>query len=263
MDIRWRLPALLALMICGVPFHHAMGQDFDFNVTDSRPIATTERVEQAINALDPVDHAGLLGKVYIQQRYLQQGIDDADVRQFDKTLQGFDTFINLPAITLDLPTPLDVDVFFGYMNTGLKGSQNIGPPFDLSVSVNGKNEVYSVGTTIYLTEAKRWRPFVQVGAEFTRSDVDFSISSGLNGFADNIVDHDTDLLLNAGFEFDLLDVLGYRMTIDFETQDRFRDSMLSNELILWPHEKIFIRGGTVTSLDGGGLGFALGGGLAF
>jgi len=256
------LPALLALIVCGGSSQTSFGQDFEFNESIASPVAPTQRVERVFNAPPPSDHTGLLGKMYMQQRYLRVGIDDPDVRQLDDTLQGFDTLFNLPAITLDLPTPLDLDVFFGYTNVGIKGSANSGPPLDLMVSVNGKSEVYSVGTTIYLTEAERWRPFVQVGAEFSRFDVDFAIGNGLNSLAANVVDNDTDLLLNAGFEFDLLDSLGYRTTVDIETSDRFRDSTITNELILWLHERVFVRGGMVTSLDGGGLGFAIGGGLA-
>ncbi len=227
------------------------------------PEESTDRVDSVLNAPDPSDHAGLLGKVFMQQRYLQLPVDEPAIRQIDKTLQGFDTFVNLPAVTLDLPVPLDFDVFFGYTNVGLKGSISSGPPLDIRASLNAKAEVFSVGTTIYPTWSERWRPFVQVGAEFSRSDVDVSIISPLGGFADNFVERDTSLLLNVGFEVDLLDFLGYRMTLLSETSDRFGDSILLHELILWPHERIFIRGGVGTALESDRPGFAIGGGLAF
>lgn len=231
------------------------------------PLETVEggadRVDTVLNAPDPSDHAGLLGKVFMQQRYLQLPVDEPAIRQIDKTLQGFDTFVNLPAVTLDLPIPLDFDVFFGYTNVGLKGAILSGPPLDIRASLNAKAEVFSVGTTIYPTWSERWRPFVQVGAEFGRSDVDVSIVSPLGGFADSFVEHDTSLLLNVGFEVDLLNFLGYRMTLLSETSDRFGDSILLNELILWPHERIFIRGGAGIALDSDRPGFAIGGGLAF
>ncbi len=222
-----------------------------------------DRVDLLLNAPDPSDHAGLLGKVFMQQRYLQLPVDEPEIRQLDQTLQGFDTFVNLPALTLDLPIPLDFDVFFGYTNVGLKGSISSGPPLDITARLNAKSEVFSVGTTIYPTWSERWRPFVQVGAELSRSDVDVSINSPFGGFADNFVDHDTSLLFNAGFEVDLLDSLGFRMTLLAETSDRFGDSILLNELILWPHERIFVRGGIGTSLESDRPGFAIGGGLAF
>ena len=227
-------------------------------------LETSDRVSSVMNAPDPSDHAGLLGKIYMQQRYVWLNVDDQDLRQIDKSLQGFDTFINLPAMTLDLPTPLDFDVFFGYGNVGLKGSLGTGAPLDLAVALNAKIESYVVGTTIYPTLSEKWRPFVQVGAQFSRSDSDVSVNAGQFGsFAVNDVDHETRLLVNGGFEADLLDCLAYRMVFHAETEDRIQDSRITNDLILWPHDKIFVRGGIVSSLDGGGLGFTVGGGLAF
>ena len=165
----------------------------------------------------------------------------------------------MPVMTLDLPTPIDFDVFFGYSNLGLKGAANLGDPLNIPVAVNAKLEGYTVGTTIYPTLAESFRPFVQVGAVFSRTDADFMLGF-LGG---NAVDHDTRLLANVGFEYDILDYLGYRMTLNLETKDRFQDSIITNDLILWPHDKIFVRGGLATSLDGGGIGFTIGGGLAF
>ncbi len=129
--------------------------------------------------------------------------------------------------------------------------------------MNGKSEVFTVGTTIYPTLSKKWRPFVQVGADFVRSDLDLVITDGADTFADNVVDHDTELLLNVGFEYDFLDYLGYRMTFNIETDSGLNDSAMSNDLILWPHEHIFLRGGMVTPMNGDGPGFLVGGGLAF
>ena len=256
--------ALLVLLAGGMPCQAQSAADL-FDEDSFNPITFDpyERVDGFMNAPNPSDHAGLLGKVYMQERYLQLGIDDPNVRQLDKSLQGFDSFLNLPLMTLDVSTQLDFDLFFGYSQLGLKGSVDTGPPLDLLVAVDGRSETFSVGTTVYLTQAEHWRPFVQIGAEFSRSDTHFTITDGVNTFADRFENRQTDLLLTAGFEFDLFDVLGYRMTVDFETRDRFRDSTIANELILWPHEKVFIRGGLVTSLEGGGIGFGVGGGLAF
>lgn len=232
-------------------------QDFSSGEIDDRP-------DSIINAPDPSEHTGLLGKVYLQQRYIYLKIDDREVREFDKSVQGFDTSLNLPVATLDLPHPIDLDVFFGYTNLGFKGSAESGPPLDIRMAVNSRVDNYAVGTTIYPTLAEKFRPYVQVGAEFTRAEADIAIGTDPLAMAVfNDVDNDTSLLLNVGFEADILDVLGYRMTLDLETEDRFRDSTLMNDLILWPHERIYIRGGVATSLDGGGLGFTIGGGLAF
>jgi len=226
-------------------------------------VGDADGTDWGFDAPHPSQHAGLLGKVFMQQRYLQLGVDDADVRRIDNSLQGFDSLINLPLMTLETEVPLDFDLFFGYSNVGLKGSAYSGLPADLLVAVNGKSESYSLGTSIYLTQAERWRPFIQLGVEYSQADFDLTMKNAVDTYAENFVDGQTDVLFNAGFEYDLFDVLGYRMTIDCETGGRFRDSLLLNDLILWPHEKIFIRGGLATSLEGGGIGFAIGGGLTF
>ena len=75
--------------------------------------------------------------------------------------------------------------------------------------------------------------------------------------------HHTRLLLNTGFEYDIFNSLAYRMTLFTETQDKFRDSFLSHDLILWPVDRILIRGGVSSDVKGNRLGFTIGGGLAF
>lgn len=259
-----RIPLILTLLLVTLPgavlsAPVAAQEHLPLEAMEEGP----ERVNSLLNAPDPSDHTGLLGKVFMQQRYLQLPVDEPEIRQIDKSLQGFDTLVNLPAVTADLPLPLDFDVFFGYTNVGLKGSLRSGPPANITARLNAKSEVFSVGTTIYPTWSERWRPFVQIGAEFSRSDVDIAVNGPLGGFADTFVEHDTSLLLNAGFEVDLLDSLGFRMTLLGETSDRSGDSILLHELILWPHERIFVRGGVGTSLNSDRPGFAIGGGLAF
>lgn len=227
------------------------------------PASDEHRVDTLFDAPDPSEHAGLLGKVYMQQRYVQQSIDDSIIRQLDDSWQGFDSQINLPVMTLDGPISLDFDAFLSYANVGLKGAASTGPPLNITAILNAKNEVYTLGTTIYPTYSDKLRPFVQIGAQFSRLDADVVIRDPVETIADHVVDHETDLLLNGGFEYDLLGALGYRMTFHAETSDRFQDSVVTNELILWPHERIFVRGGVATSLESGRLGYAIGGGLAF
>ena len=256
------LASVLSVIVCGTLSVSVGAQEFlpeEFLPEES----DGDRVDTLFNAPHPSEHAGLLGKLFMQQRYRQLSVDDAVLRQFDKSLQGFDSLINLPVLTLDLPLSLDFDVFFGYANVGLKGTVTTGPPLEITALLNAKSEAFTVGTSIYPTWGERWRPFVQIGVQFSRSDVNIAIHDPLDAFADNFVDHQTDLLLNGGLEWDLLDNLAFRMTLHAETSDRFRDSVVTNELILWPHDRIFIRGGVVTSLDHGGSGFTLGGGLAF
>ena len=105
------------------------------------------------DAAQPSNHTGLLGKVYMQQRYLHLGTNDPEIRRIDKSFLGFDSFINLPVMTLDSAVPLDFDLFFSYANVGMKGATNTGPPLNTLVSVNGKSETFSMGTSRIL-----WSP---------------------------------------------------------------------------------------------------------
>jgi len=77
------------------------------------------------------------------------------------------------------------------------------------------------------------------------------------------VNHDTRRLLNTGFEYDFFDSLADRMTLFAETKDRFQDSFISHDFILWPVDRISLRGGVSSDLNGDRLGFTIGGGLAF
>jgi len=53
------------------------------------------------------------------------------------------------------------------------------------------------------------------------------------------------------------------MTLFAETKDRFQDSFISHDFILWPVDRISLRGGVSSDLNGDRLGFTIGGGLAF
>ena len=246
----------------------------------------TDRVIRFFNTPDQVEHAGLLGKNYVQGRYVDQGVDDPYLRQFENSWQGSDTLINLPAVTLNTPTPLDVDVFFGYSNVGLSGTRLQSYHGDFYITQNrlrAKSESYDIGVSVYLTESGRWRPFIQTGLRARRSEVKSNSQHYDNGnpfgtlsdyirlvmnirdtdASNNYVRYDTRLLLNTGFEYDLMDSLAYRMTLFTETKDRFRDSVVAHDLILWPVNRLFLRGGLATQLDGGHIGFSLGGGVAF
>jgi len=88
--------------------------------TASLPVESPiERLGAVFNAPDPSEHAGLLGKIYLQTRDRQQDIDHWRVGE---TWKGFDTHLNLPAMTIDTPLPLDIDVCAGYVN--VTSSQN-------------------------------------------------------------------------------------------------------------------------------------------
>ena len=256
-----RVVFVLSVLVTALAGNTSHGVLYAQNVTPEETVLspmepTADRIETVINAPDPVRHAGLLGKIYLQNRYRYQNIDNKAVGD---SWQGYDTLLNLPAITLNTPTPLDVDVFAGYVNMDVHGDRWYRP--DL------KSEAFNVGASIYPTISSQFRPFVQVGARFVKNEA-VGNSNAWAGFPFNAapihqVDHDTSLILNGGFEYDLFDSLAYRMTLFTETQDRFQDSVMSHDLILWPVNKIFIRSGIYSNLNGDHMGFMVGGGLAF
>ncbi len=62
---------------------------------------------------------------------------------------------------------------------------------------------------------------------------------------------------------DLWDFIGYRMTFQLEPNLRVQDTVFMNDIVLWPHEGVFVSCGLANRLSGDGLGFSIGGGFAF
>ena len=221
------------------------GVDFDFN-----------EVNSVFGSSSSDDSPGLLGKIFLQNRYRYLDVENNAVGD---SWQGFDTLLNLPAFTIDTPTPLDVDVFAGYVNMEIKGDRSYRPDI--------KSEAFNLGASIYPARAAALRPFLQLGARFIQTE--YAASSGIiTGTPWDLAPvhaerHDTRLILNAGLEYDIFDSLAYRLTLFTETQGQFEDSALMNELIMWPTQRIFLRGGFTTDLSGYNPGFLVGGGLAF
>lgn len=221
------------------------GVDFDFN-----------EVNSVFDSPSSDDSPGLLGKIFLQNRY--RYFDEQNNAVGD-SWQGFDTLLNLPAFTIGTPTPFDVDVFAGYVNMELKGERFYRPDI--------KSEAFNIGASIYPSQTAPLRPFLQLGARFIETE--YTGSSGVmtgtpwNLAPVHVYRNDTRLILNAGLEYDLFESLAYRLTLFTETQGQFEDSALMNELIMWPTRRIFLRGGFTTDLSGDNAGFLVGGGLAF
>jgi len=221
------------------------GVDIDFNVVNS-----------VFNDSSSDNSPGLLGKFFLQNRYRYLDVQNNAVGD---SWQGFDALLNLPAFTIDTPTPLDVDVYAGYVNMEIKGARSYRPDI--------KSEAFNLGASIYPSRTAPLRPFLQLGARFIETE--YTGSSGImTGTPWNLAPvhanrSDTRLILNAGLEYDLFESLAYRLTLFAETKDQFEDSAIMNELIMWPTERIFLRGGFTTDLSGNNAGFLVGGGLAF
>ncbi len=221
-----------------------LGVDFDFNKVGS------------VSDADSSDHSpGLLGKIFLQNRYRYFDVDNSVVGD---SWQGYDMLLNLPVLTIDTPTPLDVDMFAGYVNMEIQGDRWFRPDI--------QTEAFNIGASIYPSHTAPLRPFLQLGARFVETD--YISNDGLGLWFPNFAPthtkfDDTQLLLNAGLEYDLFDSLAYRLTVYAETEESFSESAFMNELILWPSEHIFLRGGITADFNGEHVGYIFGGGLAF
>ena len=248
MDSRLRFAWLLVAVFWGFSHSDLTAQEPVSNEVETTP-TLAERVDTFFNTPSHPNHTGLLGKVYLQQQ-----TDLWPIRHSGGNIvQGLDSLFNLPVMTLDLPIPFNVDLFYGYTNA----STNWGriPTWH--------GESHYMGATFYPALSERFRPFGQVGVNSNNSEhFEFKTVNDLDVHY-TTVRHDTELLLNSGFEYDLFEKLGYRMTLDFETKGPIKRSRLSNDLIYWPHKKLFLRGGILNSLDGHRAGIRLGIGLTF
>lgn len=211
------------------------------------------------DAPNPSDHAGLLGKLFMQEQYLHFKLDDPFFDRVDPDAQGSSTLLNLPLSTLNAPEAIDVDLFFAYGQLGSRGGARLGPPVDEVVRLNARTDQYVLGASFYPTYAGRVRPYAQLGVTHTRDEIDLIVGPNL------VMDQErkTEALANLGLEADLLPSLAYRGRFHVETSDSINDSSFSSELILWLHDRVYIRGGVSAPLSGDWKGFALGGGIAF
>lgn len=204
-------------------------------------------------------HAGLLGKRYVQAMYRHYQLNDAAADFFDDTLQGFDTRLNLPVLKMGQFGKFGVDAFAGYGRLTMGGSAAIGPPINLPASFHAEIDSYYAGATLYTTAFETIRPFAQLGAAYTENSANFAL--GPFGFRET--DYDTEFRFILGTEADLTSFAALRLALDVETQESFGDSGIATELILWPLEKVFVRGGFITPLDGDGIGGTIGAGFQF
>lgn len=197
-------------------------------------------------------HSGLLGKMYLQGRYLHIEGDDPVVSQFDDTLQGFDVFFNAPIPWFHAVTPgMGVDAFFNYARVGLDGTNS-------GLSVDADVQVYRAGATLYAEFYGPIRPFVQVGAEHGANSI--RISDGFTSL--RVKDYNTYLLLNVGIEADINQMASTRLMLEIDT-DQFESSPFTADLILWPDPRFFLRGGLYVTLDGNEIGGQVGAGFVF
>lgn len=251
------------------------------SVVSSEPLL--DRMARFFNTPDDVTHAGLLGKSYFQSLATEQEGDDPYLSTFDNLWHGYDTFVNLPIASPHTSYHLAADFFVGYANSSINNSEpdyvedTFGGTYIYHYvrDLNARTQAFTAGVTVYSDRGGRFRPFVQVGAKFTHSQM-VSTGGGLyfsrNGYVfDNAINnlehtynnHELRALLNAGFEYDINSVLAYRMSLMTETKGRFGDSLLTQDLILWPVNRFFLRFGAAIDLDAEQSITSVGGGFAF
>ena len=197
-------------------------------------------------------HSGLLGKMYLQGRYLHIQGDYPPISQFDDTLQGFDVFFNAPIPWFHTVAPgFGVDAFVNYAGLGISGSNS-------GVSLDADAQIYRAGATLYSELYGPVRPFVQVGVDHGYSTA--TISDGFTSV--RVSDNQTDLLLNVGVEADINQMASTRLMLEIDT-DQFDTSPFTADLILWPDPRFFLRGGLYVTLNRDEIGGQVGGGFVF
>jgi len=247
-------------------------------VVSSEPLF--DRIAPFLNTPDDVQHAGLLGKYYFQSLAQVQDSDDPYLRSFDEQWHGYDLFVNLPLTTPQTHSHLATDFFAGYSEVNFFGYvpgyfPDYSALYYYERELNASAQAFTAGFTVYSDRGGRFRPFVQAGAMLTHSQM---VSTGgetynyWNGYYDqntsNNVEHTYNdyefrALFNTGFEYDINSVLAYRMTLMTETKGRFGESLLMQDLIVWPVKRFFFRVGVASGLDTKQSLLNVGGGFAF
>jgi hypothetical protein len=207
------------------------------------------------------EHPGLLGKPYFDVRYLHSASDDLGWwRQLDESLQGMLMTSNLPLRGLDdIPGPFRFDLYTEFQISGLYGDRYYGPPDNFWVELDAESRNFGLAVTAYVDHFDAVRPFIQLGALWTRRNVILRIEDDVFGDYDS----ETSLLLNVGLEADLHDRLAARLAIDFNTREEVDDSVGIAELIYWPFRRTYVRGGFYTPLELDAVGGLIGMGVVF
>ena len=196
-------------------------------------------------------HAGLVGKRYLEARYLHLRTDDSS--GFDESFQGFDVTFNTPLPWTDQLVPgLGMDVFIDYAR--LTASDSAG-----GLSADFTGHAIEGGITLHAAFGSPVRPFVQVGAVHTIGEIEI----GLPGGTISLDDDSTQVLARPGVEADIASNMSLRAMLDIETEEQFDESIASAELIAWLNNNAYLRAGVFVPLHTEDIGFAVGGGLSF
>ncbi len=206
----------------------------------------------AADRSDSAAHAGLLGKMYLEARYVHIQTDEPLIQPFDDTYQGVDATFNMPVSWLtELAPSVGADVFFNFEHLHIGGSTG-GSKLEMDV------DSYSAGISIYAAAFGPIRPFVQLGVQHDVIDV---FAAGGGGSV-SIGDSDTNLLAIAGLEADVAENTSIRLAIDINEQ-AFDAPPISADVIFWPAEQFYVRAGLFATTNGNEVGGLFGGGIVF
>lgn len=199
--------------------------------------------------------SGLLGRLYLDAQYITLVTPD-ELEALSDTMSGVRGSLNLPAPWTDrLPEFLQQDFFVGGRTLGLTGSTNL-PGFAMSIDTH-LDELF-IGTTLFTTVDETFHPFVQVGYNYQRVQVD--ASTGFGSFSE--VDTEDRVFIAPGFELDIAEPLALRFSAELDL-DELSASIVTTELIFWFNRHLFARGGVINEADFDTYGGLIGGGVAY
>lgn len=229
-----------------------------FDAAEDLLLRTSGRLEQSEDW-----RPGLLGHRYVQGRYLHVVIDtDSGIEDLlDDSVQGFDVMLNLPlSRVLDETGLLGVDLVVRHEYTVLSSDRYFPPPIDVQIEYDADFNQTDLGAALYFEHARLGpaRPFVELGARINAASYRFEE----DGVSSKDKVDDVGLLVAPGIELDLLDCAALRATFDLATDD-LDDTLFLGDVILWPAERVFVRGGIFAFFNGDGVGGTIGAGFEF
>ena len=199
---------------------------------------------------------GLLGRHFLQGQFIMLQTPE-HMRSIDSTMTGFTTTLNVPTPWNEmLPATIGQDLFVSGMELNYGGVGGFGGTL---ANVDAQFRSVGAGLTTYLYLTHDIRPFIQLGVAYDAATI--RLASGGFGFRDT--DLDGRLLVNPGVELDLTDQVALRTTFGLDTKGGFDKTTYRVELIGWPTEWLFVRGGVAGDVEGDSVGGLIGGGIAW
>ena len=245
MTHRFLAVALFAVSSLLIP-GSAFAQGFPSLADNSNPF--DELSGGSVNA----EHAGLLGKMYLETRYVHIQTDEPVIQPFDDTYQGVDATFNMPMSWLtELAPSIGADAFFSFQHLQIGGTR-AGDTLELDVNS------YAAGVSLYAAAFGPIRPFVQLGIQHDAID---AFAAG-GGGSINVGDNETSMLAIAGLEADVAERASIRVAIDIN-EEAFDAPPITADALVWVTEQFYIRNGLFVTTDGNEVGGLFGGGVVF